>query len=784
MRFPFFRLSKSQPIYKSKKSQPIRTKLSQSDALISEVLERRQMFSANDTTYFDVELKDNTTGTEQPVLWETSSFSYSAPWTISRQDGSPMGQSGVGIQGQWTSNNNLSATDGAIDLKENIIHSIEDFDNALKNQEVREVSEDLIGVFYNQDDALYQPNLERAWAGSSDNLYTLLVLNQRYPGSTVENFYPGTQTSSYRISNITMQAMMRVVGFPFNGQGPASPLPGPITGPDTPVPNSYKLKFLVFSKNNQEFITTNPAGETVDAQGLNIEVPTIEHFFEFTNNPINGRNLSGQSAPGVPAVGPLPPEVLTALQEKYTDAAVGLSKKDPIEVFAEISGISNLSSLLLYPGTVNDVYGVPVGTEGPDDLQNVQVYDAYHVNLENQQAALTNLQYGIYKEACDAVRGYYNTFQSPATNGQATQTQIKNFFDDFVSSRLNIIAAEYIGGNPNPTVISMNYDELAIGLRALMALAYDASPLWTSYGIGFANAANPMVGKPLSDIQSSESFIDLFNGQEIQLKNIEVPSKSLIITVEDPPTNVPPHLQINYTTDGWFELHTPPQPISGIQHVNPSDSDFKDNYTLNTHASGIYTNNTSTSSDTVDASGIPLLVGAPSLTPTDTVNIQGEQVEIKDLYPFNRSDDILPSSFTTFISMAGGVDRVTGSDFIDVIVGPSHMAPHGRLTVDAGAGDDVIAPGRGGSLVQLGSGADTVVFGRGDLFGTANFLDFQSGNGDRLRLGFGIEATVDINNPSTIILNDLFSPANKNTSSHSLDQRNPTQCGQNSQFNL
>ena len=43
----------------------------------------------------------------------------------------------------------------------------------------------------------------------------------------------------------------------------------------------------------------------------------------------------------------------------------------------------------------------------------------------------------------------------------------------------------------------------------------------------------------------------------------------------------------------------------------------------------------------------------------------------------------------------------------------------------------------------------------------ANFLDFQAGNGDRLCLGFGIEATVDINNPSTIILNDLFSAATK-----------------------
>ena len=106
--------------------------------------------------------------------------------------------------------------------------------------------------------------------------------------------------------------------------------------------------------------------------------------------------------------------------------------------------------------------------------------------------------------------------------------------------------------------------------------------------------------------------------------------------------------------------------------MNPSDSDFTDNYSLNTHA---------------DASSIPLLVGAPSLTPTDTVNIQGEQVEIKDLYHFR-------SNFTTFISMAGGVDRVTGSNFADVIVGPSHMAPHGRLTVNAGAGDDILPPDR------------------------------------------------------------------------------------------
>ena len=99
------------------------------------------MLSANDNIYFDVTLLDDTPITPQPVSWQTSSASYSAPWSLG------LGQNGSGNQADWTSSNNLSETDGAIDLKENIINSIEDFDDALKNQEVKEVSEDLIGVF-------------------------------------------------------------------------------------------------------------------------------------------------------------------------------------------------------------------------------------------------------------------------------------------------------------------------------------------------------------------------------------------------------------------------------------------------------------------------------------------------------------------------------------------------------------------------------------------------------------------------------------------------------------
>ena len=102
--------------------------------------------------------------------------------------------------------------------------------------------------------------------------------------------------------------------------------------------------------------------------------------------------------------------------------------------------------------------------------------------------------------------------------------------------------------------------------------------------------------------------------------------------------------------------------------------------------------------------------------------------------------------------MLVGVDRVTGSDFADVIVGPTSDAPHGRLTVNAGPGDDVISPGRGGSLVELGTGADKVIFDHGDLFGIANFLDFRISDGDTLVVSDGIDITWNLKTPDTLIL--------------------------------
>ncbi len=291
-----------------------------------------------------------------------------------------------------------------------------------------------------------------------------------------------------------------------------------------------------------------------------------------------------------------------------------------------------------------------------------------------------------------------------------------------------------------------------------MAMAYDASPFWSSYGIGYSNAANPMVGQKLSEISRPENFIDLFNGQEIQLQNIALPVGTVTITPQEPLLQDPG----DYPTQGWFKLDTAVTK-SGVQnYINTvPDTNYTTNYDIFDSGTAVVFKFSSTSSDTLSAEGIASLSTATTLTPNTEIDIEGSLTKLSDLHPIAGHSQVIPAEFATYISMAGGVDRVTGSNFDDVIIGPSFDAAHGRLTVQAGDGNDVLAPGRGGSLVELGPGADTVVFCRDDLFGITNFLDFQVGQGDRLVLDERIHWEYHPRNRDTIILTDSIHSATK-----------------------
>ena len=740
---------------KNKKLRTRRKKQSKRQMLSLEQLEPKQLLTAADYSEYNVTLTIPKTSTSITPL---EVHSYLAPFAPSGPE-----VQGNSSSAQWTAAVENTAVN-AVDASSRIIHTVQDFQDHLAAGQVAEVSDNLIGNFYNAtDNALYPSTLQRAWAFSSDNLYTLLVLNSREPGQTLNEHGQLDPNGTYHIANRVMQAMMRVVGFGFTGDWASGgitgggeyvnangdPLPalGPVPGSgDVPFPNSYNVNLCVFDKYGT-FETTNPAGDIVHSRGLDIQVPTVRRFFEFTNDPINGRGLTGIGSPSV--VQALPHEVYRRLESLYREAIPNSQNpqgKNSIEIFAEISGIDNLQKLLMYPNTVYRTTNPGSVPPNKGDAGGT-VYDAYNVPLDApfNTSAIISPNYATYKEACDAIRGYYQD------SLDRTQLQVRNFFSNFANSRLKNIAS---GDNPDK-----NYDDLVIGFRALMALSYDASPFWTSYGIGLSNGANPLVGANLDTIQQPDRFIDLFNGQEIQLENIYLPTGFLDIPalngVPLPNSDTPPTSTFdNYTTDGWFALNSP-TPITGVDnYYDPSSEIYQDSYEISTSGTAILFNSSSTSSDTVSAAGIPTEGVQVQLLQPDTLITLGSNppVRLDSLDPVLVDTGSLPTNFATYISLAGGVDRVTGSGLDDVIVGPSKTAAHGRLTVNAGAGHDVVAPGRGGSLVQLGAGADTVVFDVDDLFGEANFLDFNFREGDRIRLGAGIRPEWSPFNPDTITL--------------------------------
>ena len=139
-------------------------------------------------------------------------------------------------------------------------------------------------------------------------------------------------------------------------------------------------------------------------------------------------------------------------------------------------------------------------------------------------------------------------------------------FNNFAYDRLQIIKAEEQSVTPNQTVIDTNINELAIGLRPGHRMALDSHK----------------VGESLATVQSPDSFIDLFNGQEIQLDNIYLPGSSkshgtspkaytIPVTPLPPSSTRTSEFFDNYTTNGWFQLN-PPGPALSVQYMTPDNT--------------------------------------------------------------------------------------------------------------------------------------------------------------------------------------------------------------------
>jgi hypothetical protein len=227
-----------------------------------------------------------------------------------------------------------------------------------------------------------------------------------------------------------------------------------------------------------------------------------------------------------------------------------------------------------------------------------------------------------------------------------------------------------------------------------------------------------LVGLPSSSLTGSE----IYAGQEFLVNNTQWSSNENI-AVQLAGSGSPQGTQSgNYLETGWFAMAPPVILRSGIVDQESLPTSVSNN-TWQGKISGTGTilifPDLSLSSNTVDASTVKKKT--LSLTPSSEYDVlTGRTLSERG----GLMGNILPKSFALYIDTAGGIDKVTGSRFNDVIIGSPESAAHGELTVNSGRGNDLIDPGRGGGLVYTGTGRDSVVFERGDLFGQTILMDF------------------------------------------------------------
>ena len=181
---------------------------------------------------------------------------------------------------------------------------------ALINNQVREVSPQLLGSFPSEE-SLYPEKLKIAWVGSSDDLYTLLILNQEFPGTLMP-----AGGVDYQLSQQTIEGMERTVGFPFAAQanGPADTYVKPESSNTEPgVFKGVEIKVFSTADNPRVGMPTSPS---------------FDGFFKI----VNDMRPAGDA--------PLPPSVVAILKQLYGKAAA--ANTSPLGVYSRsISGISS-----------------------------------------------------------------------------------------------------------------------------------------------------------------------------------------------------------------------------------------------------------------------------------------------------------------------------------------------------------------------------------------------------------------------------------------------------------
>ncbi|MEA5423447.1 hypothetical protein [Synechococcus sp. CCY9202] len=619
-----------------------------------------------------------------------------------------------------------------------IISSIKELRDAILNYEVKEVSSDLVFNFPpSLGPSLYDPNLGFAWSGSSATLYDLLVLNQRFQSSSIDS--SSNDRNVLKIDRKVLNGLQRGVGFGFGYQTSLSAEELENTNyPVFDVVDTFAVSLVIFDKKNGPFTAFDADGKEISIDQLTIDqrIPTQAYWQELLNEKIS-KNVDNPI--------PIPEIVFTEITDHYAN-----SNSTPTN-YGNIVGIKDT---LFFGGGGPGVLQ-PDGVSFNDGF-TVADFDTWNTFPE---------EFVSSEGAFELMKSVNKSFGVQGTPNFSLDKASGIFYEKFLQKRLeeynlfkNVNNYEFLEYRKAEII-----GELVVLVRSFENFQLASSALNTgSNGEGFSNAANPLVGRSYEDITlSDDSYLDRFMGQEFIIDNLKLPGAgeygaegwlSLNSSSVNPDLN-----DKTYPGDGWFKLD--PKRSLGKKDIGGDLSDFKSNFVINDHTIkyAAFVRD-SVSSDTLSAAELTSESKDTLQGSTRISNDAFEDVRIDDLVGFG--NDFLPDEFSTFISMAGGVDRVTGSRFADVIIGPDQSSLHGTMTLDSGDGDDFVKPGRGQSLLLLGEGSDVIAFSKGDLFGQSIFLDYNMEE-DVLIYEKGITAEIDANDGSILYLKDDSSDAMK-----------------------
>ena len=595
-------------------------------------------------------------------------------------------------------------------------------------------------------------NMGEAWVHSSAGLYNLLNVNARYNvnKNNKQDYNARKENNILDLHPLTIYAAQRGVGFDFgfiqNSQtenGDSYP----------PLPNTAKPTPWV------AFDITDGLFETLS--GLSTQTPIKKNFKKFTfRKTIPTQYIFEQHI--INLIKDLKPDILNDklmfikessayLRQRYSN-----NKKTPVQVTADLFGVK-----FPYYFNLAENKGVKKGSLG---------FPTEHINKLNRSTD--------YKTARAATKTLPS---SSEPNYMVSAKEAMGFlYDGFLEERINKLDNTL----KNTDGYSQLIKEIAIGLRVFQASnQLQSSPLNTgSNGAGYSNAANPLVGKPYLKISIPPEEasplptwqLDSFSGQEYLIDNLMIP-KSVFNTDDGTFKNprkanwlglqVPPPAskgaaeytqgsirleaaaskpnKVEELNQGWFRLNAQ-QPIPD-NSKGAGIKSYKHNYEITSDSKKHVIYDTDTlSSDTITASDLKK-TDSKTLEPSTVVIHNSLNIPLVNINPL--ISDLLPNKFSTYFATAGGIDRINGSNFKDIIIGPNASNQHGTLRFDAGAGNDIVSPGRGGSIGLLGEGKDKLVIGLDSLFGQTIILDFDQ-KSDSIHIEEGIKHRIDKNNPS------------------------------------